>query len=91
MTKLTKDQQKDAQLLKQIHNEQIHSLVVKIISWKTGIVDGAIITRNDKVTPEEWKQYSNHLLEISKTDSVEKTKQKLADVQKAIKEHGGFA
>ena len=89
--KLTKDQQKDAQILKQLHNEQIHSLVVKIISWKTGIVDGAIITQDDKITADEWKQYYNHLLEISKTDSVEKTKQKLADVQQAIKEHGGFA
>lgn len=89
--KSAKDLQKDAQLERQIHNEQIHSLVVKIISWKTGIVDGAVITRDNKITPAEWKQYYEHLLEISKTDSVEKTKQKLADVQKAIKDNGGFA
>ena len=90
-TKLTKDQQKDAQLEKQLHNEQIHSLVVKIISWKTGIVDGAVITRDDKITAAEWKQYTTHLLEISKTDSVEKTKQKIADIKEAIISNGGFA
>ena len=90
-TKLTKDQQKDAQLEKQLHNEQIHSLVVKIISWKTGIVDGAVITRDDKITAAEWKQYTTHLLEISKTDSVEKTKQKIADIKEAITSNGGFA
>lgn len=88
---LTKDQQKEASLEKQIQNEQIHMLVVKIISWKTGIVDGATITHDDKITPEEWNKYTKHLLNISKTDSVEKTKQKIADIEKAIKSNGGFA
>ena len=88
---ISKAQQKEASLEKQLHNEYIHALVVKIISWKTGIVDGAVISRNDVITKEEWAAYQKHLLEISKTDSVEKTKQKLADIQQAIEANGGFA
>ncbi len=87
----TKDEQKEINLEKQIQNERIHKLVVKIISWKTGIVDGATITHDDKITPEEWQRYTKHLLTISKIDSVEKTKQKIADIEKAIKQNGGFA
>jgi hypothetical protein len=87
---LTKDQQKEESLERQIQNERIHALVVKIISWKTGIIDGAIITHDNKITTEEWNRYSKHLLAISKTDPVEKTKQKLADIHKAIKSNGGF-
>ncbi len=76
---------------KQLHNERIHALVVKIISWKSGLVDGAIISHNDQISKKEWEEYKSHLLEISKTDSVEKTKQKLADTKELIKQNGGFS
>ena len=81
----------DASIAKQLHNEHIHSLVVKIISWKSGLVDGAVISHNDLITKKEWDEYQAHLLEISKIDSTEKTKQKLADTKMAIKKNSGFA
>lgn len=88
--KLTKEEQKEQAIIKQLHNEKIHSLVLKIISWKSGLVDGAVISRDDLITKAEWDEYQAHLLEISKTDSVEKTKQKIADIKQAIKDNGGF-
>jgi len=88
--KLSKEEQKQAALLAHEANEKIHSLVVKIISWKAGILDGAVITQSNKITKREWEKYRQHILRISKIDSVEKVKSKLKETQEAIQSHGGF-
>jgi hypothetical protein len=88
--KLTKEEQKAA--TKEAHeaSERIHSLVVKIISWKAGILDGAVITESNKITKREWEKYRQHILRISKTESVEKVKDRLKETQQSIQSHNGF-
>ncbi len=71
-------------------SERIHNMVVKIISWKSGLVDGAVINKTNKITPKEWDAYRQHILTISKITSPEKVKAKLAETFKAIKKNGGF-
>ena len=88
--KLSKEEQKIAALEAHEVSERMHHLVVKIISWKTGPLEGASIKKDDKVTPDEWKKYSQHLLNISKSESEKRIQQKLREVHEAIAEHGGF-
>lgn len=85
--KSDKDKQR---LLAQEKQRVIHNLVVKVISWKAGLLDGATIQQNNKITSKEWGSYKQHILRISKIDSLERVKNKLRDTQEAIKAHGGF-
>lgn len=64
--------------------------MVKIISWKAGLVEGASIQRANKITPEEWQLYQDHLLRISKIASVDKVRGKIKETFDAIKKNGGF-
>jgi len=89
-SKLTKEEKKQHQQENHEASERILNLVVKIISWKSGLMEGATIKNTNKITPEEWKRYKKHLLEISKTDHEDKTKLKLEKVYEAIKSNGGF-
>lgn len=88
--KLTKEERKEAVLKSQAANEKIFKLVVKIISWKSGPMEGATIKKTDKVTPDEWQRYRTHILRISKTESEKRVREKLDDTYKAIKANGGF-
>lgn len=89
MSAAKKDQR--LQLLKnQEANAKIHKLIVKIISWKTGLVDGADVKLSDKISDTEWQKYRKHLLTISKTDSQLKVKEKLKEIYNTIKTRGGF-
>lgn len=89
MSSAKKDQR--LQLLKnQEANAKIHKLIVKIISWKTGLVDGADVKLSDKISDAEWQKYRKHLLTISKTDSQVKVKEKLKEIYNTIKTRGGF-
>ncbi len=86
---LTREQQKLATLEHQKQNEQIHQLVVKIISWKSGA--GASSPNSAKITPKEWSSYKKHILTISKIESPERIKSKLEAVKEAIQNRDGFA
>lgn len=88
--KLTKEERELAISKAHEASEKIFKLVVKIISWETGPLDGAAIKKTDKITPDEWQRYRQHLLTISKSESVERVKGKLKKVYEAIKEHSGF-
>lgn len=88
--KLSKEEQKLAAIEAHEVNERMHYLVVKIISWKTGPLEGAVIKETDKITPDEWKKYSQHLMDISKSDSEKRIQRKLQEVHEAIAAHGGF-
>lgn len=88
----SKQPKKDYQKEEERHREQelVHSLVVKIISWKSGLMDGALITENDKISRSEWNRYEKHLINISKSQSERTLKSKLKDIYQAIEKHGGF-
>ena len=88
--KSSKEDQKAALLENREANERIHNLVIKIISWRSGILDGAIIDHSNKITRTEWSKYQKHIITISKTDSAEKVKGKLKETKEAIQAHGGF-
>lgn len=89
--KLSQEEKKAIAQENHEQNEKIHQLVVKIISWRSGILDGAVIQRDNKVTPKEWDDYKKHLIRISKVDTPERVKEKLTDTFESIKKHGGFA
>lgn len=88
--RLSKEEQKLAALKNHIANEKIHSLVVKVISWRFGILDGASIIESNKITKKEWGRYKKHILAISKIESVEKVKGRLKETWDSIQTHGGF-
>jgi hypothetical protein len=77
-------------LVNQEENERIHKLVVKIISWKSGLQQGAAIIPSNKITPKEWANYKKHIQKISKTLSSEEVNKKLKEAEAAIKKNGGF-
>lgn len=86
-TKLTKEERDIQTQITQAANAETHRLVVKIITWRTGLAEGF---STNKITAEEWERYKKHLLNISKTDSVEKVKGKLKETYDSIKMRGGF-
>lgn len=89
-TKPTKEEQKQAALEHQRANEKIHNLVIKIISWRAGILDGALIEESNKITQKEWDSYRRHILKISKVAGSDQVKSKLHETQEAIRRNGGF-
>lgn len=89
-SKLSKEEKKIAAQENHEENERIHSLVVKIISWRSGLLDGAVIQESNKITPKEWDEYKKHLTRISKIDSPERVKEKLNETYESIKKRGGF-
>lgn len=88
--KLSKEEQKLQILENQRLNEITHKLVVKIIIWKSGKLDGTSLTKNDKINKQEWGDYVKHMLNISKIESVERVKNKINETKLAIKLNGGF-
>lgn len=86
----TKDERKLALLKAQEAKDKIFKLVVKIISWETASMDSLTVRSADKITDQEWLRYKRHLLNISKSESVEKVKSRLAQTYKDIKENSGF-
>ena len=88
--RLNKEEQKAIAAKNLIAKEKIHSLVVKIISWKFGILEGASIIDSNKITKYEWEKYRQHILTISKVQTIEKVKEKLKETQASIQSHGGF-
>ncbi len=87
---LSKEERKLVILKAQEAREKIFKLVVKIISWQTRSMDSIAIKHADKVTNHEWIRYKQHLLNISKSESTERVRDKLTQTYNAIKEHGGF-
>ncbi len=88
--KRTKEEQKQIALDNHIANEKIHSLVVKIISWKAGIRNGDQTKYMGKVTPEEWKEYKKHIIKISTSESPERVLDKLKKTEQSIQDNNGF-
>lgn len=85
----TREEQKAAQLAKQKAQEANHKIVMKVISWKAGPLEGAAISKNDKITPEEWEAYSKHVHNTYK-EGKDLAKKKLEEAHAAISKNGGF-
>lgn len=89
-SKLTKEEQKTKALETSAAKEKIYTLVSKVISWNTQSKDSNSMQSLNKITAEEWQRYKKHLLEISKTDSVEVVKEKIKKIYSTIQQHQGF-
>ena len=89
-TKLTKEERNSQIEDNHEESERIHNLVVKIISWRTGIIDRALVKTSDKITPAEWQKYKKHILTISKTEPKEVVKNRLDETYASIKKNRGF-
>lgn len=87
---LNKESQRQAALENHKANEAIHALVIKIISWKTGILEGSAVGSDDKISLSEWEKYKQHLLSISKSEREKVVLGKLSLIHDAIESHGGF-
>lgn len=88
--KLSSEERKLISLKAKAAREKIYQLVVKIISWETGADDSTAIQSANKISGQEWTDYKNHLINISKSDSLEQIQGKLSQTFKDIKKHGGF-
>lgn len=71
--------------------EAWHKLVVKIISWKSGLVKGGMVTKDHKITAEEWKTYFDRTLQINTTYGRQRVLSDLEETRTRISNHGGFA
>ncbi len=91
MITLTKEEQKAAALEKHKAQEANHKIVMKIISWKAGPLEGAAIHKDNKITKEEWETYTKHVYNTYKEEGKDKAKKKLEEAHAAISKNGGFA
>lgn len=70
--------------------ESWHKLVIKIISWREGVLEGATFRAKDKITYKEWVTYYQRTLKTNITHSRERVLADLRHTKSMIKEHGGF-
>lgn len=66
-----------------------HKLVVKVISWRDG--SGGAASLSEKITPSEWKTYSEKFKKNNTSYSTQKVTDLLKEIKTRIEEHGGFA
>ena len=88
--KLTKEEKTAKDLAANAVKKEMFRLASKIISWRTKSVDSPSIQNQEKITKLEWQQYEQHLLDISKTQSVKEVKEKLITIFAAIQNNQGF-
>ncbi len=67
-----------------------HKLVVKILCWKDGLLEGSSINITNKITPKEWKTYYKKMVETNLIYGKEKALSNLKITKAKIEEHGGF-
>lgn len=70
--------------------EAWHKLVVKIICWKDGILEGSSIKSTNKITPKEWSTYQKRMVKTNTTYSKQKVLLSLKETKEIIQQHGGF-
>lgn len=88
--KLTADERKAANEQAHQAKEKIFKLVVKIISWETKSMDSLALRTDDRISSQEWNSYKQHIMEISKSESLEKVKSRLVETYKSIQSNNGF-
>ena len=70
--------------------EMWHKLVVKVISWKDGLLDGGIIKITDKITTKEWNNYYKRIIKTNTSYSKDRVLNTLKETKELIQRHGGF-
>ncbi len=88
--KPTQSDTKLANLEKIAERENWHKLVVKVISWKSGLLEGGSVKTANKITNKEWNLYCDRLVKTNTTYGKPKVLADLKEIKKLIKEHGGF-
>lgn len=78
-------------LQKQKEKEDWHKIVVKVISWKSGVPKSGSVSKDDKITPKEWNIYKKKILETNLSISKDQVMRNLRQIQDTIKSFGGFA
>lgn len=78
-------------LEKQEAREKWHKIVVKILSWSDGLIDGGLINKANLITLEEWKTYCEHTLKNNVTYGKQKTEEAIKITEAKIKKFGGFS
>lgn len=75
---------------KVIEREIWHKLVVKVLCWKDGLLEGGSIKSSDKITVKEWKTYCQKIMETNIISGREKSLANLKITEQLIKNHNGF-
>lgn len=70
--------------------EAWHKLVVKIICWKDGLLEGGTVKFTDKITLKEWNTYFKRMIKTNTTYHKERVLNNLKETREMIKKHGGF-
>lgn len=86
----SRNSNKTAILEKQQERETWYKLVVKIISWKSGLLEGGTVKQVNKISAREWRTYCEHSLRINVTYGKSKTQEDLKELKKIIHDFGGF-
>lgn len=81
---------KAAYLEKFEKRELWHKLVVKILCWKDGLLEGSSIDITNKISSKEWRTYYRKMIATNLTYGKEKALSNLKKTQDAIRNHGGF-
>lgn len=79
-----------ANLDKLNERETWHKLVVKVILWKDGIIEGGTYKSRDKITLKEWDTYCKRMIKTNTTYGRQKVLSNLNEIKVIIKKHGGF-
>lgn len=67
-----------------------HKLVVKIISWKDGLLEGGVIKFSDKISSKEWNVYFKRIIKMNTSYSKERVLSSLKETKDLIIKNGGF-
>lgn len=65
-------------------------IVVKILSWKEGLSGSGVKISRDKISPKEWKLYSERILKNNVTYNKDRVLRDLKETQEKIAQFGGF-
>lgn len=70
--------------------EAWYKLVVKVISWREGLLEGGTTKPANKITKKEWAFYCKEITKVSLSSNEGKGLQDLKELKKVIASHGGF-
>lgn len=66
----------------------VHSLVLKVIKWKSG--DIAFSQTQEKITAQEWRKYCKHTEKTNLSLDAKQIKAKLKSIKETIEKNNGF-
>lgn len=70
--------------------ESWFKIVVKILSWKEGLLGSGVKISREKISRKEWKQYSERMIKNNLTHSKDRILRDLRETREKIAQFGGF-